>query len=88
MPATLDRAQYSGGFFSSELDIVYRIRAKDGALYLERPGLSPQVLTWRNQDEFGAPGFVINYRRNGGRISGFTIGAGRVRNIGFEKRGA
>ena len=24
----------------------------------------------------------------GGRIDGFTIGAGRVRNIAFEKRGA
>ncbi len=88
MPANLNRADYSGDFYSPELDIVYRIRAQDGGLYLERPGLPSQVLSWRNQDEFGAPGFVISYRRAGGRINGFTIGAGRVRNIAFEKRGA
>jgi CubicO group peptidase (beta-lactamase class C family) len=86
-PANLDRAEYSGDFYSPELDIVYRIRAKDGALYLERLGNTALPLNWRAPDEFGASGFVLNFRRAGGRVSGFTIGAGRVRNIAFEKRG-
>lgn len=87
-PANLRREEYTGEFYSPELDITYRIRVQDAKLLLEYPGNAAEELTWREPDNFSAGGNYLRlaFQREGGQVRSFTLGAGRARNIRFEKR--
>jgi hypothetical protein len=85
-PATLTRADYAGVFYSSELDVTYTIRLSNDTLRLDRPNaITSPPLVWREPDVFSAGGLRLSFSRANGRVTAFTVGAGRVRNILFEK---
>jgi CubicO group peptidase (beta-lactamase class C family) len=80
--------EYTGNYHSDELDVTYKLFVKDKQLaaqlkYMEESiSLEPTV-----KDEFKFPrGMVKFIRDKEGRISGFNVAAGRVKNIGFVKK--
>jgi hypothetical protein len=78
---------FEGEYYSDELDTSMRITATDSGLAIagRRPGniaLQP-AFTDAFRGRFG----VMEFSRDGqGRVSGFTIRAGRVRALSFTRR--
>jgi CubicO group peptidase (beta-lactamase class C family) len=86
VPDELARAM-AGVFYSSELDATYRIVAGPEGATIEVGGNAPIVLGLAGSERLGSPGRELTPVRDGaGRITGFTLSAGRVRDIAFTKR--
>jgi len=85
MPA--DLKVFAGAYTSSELDAIWRIDLKDGKLMLKRLKSKPEALEPMLQDVFvGNTGaFRFKWGKDG-RVSGFVLNAGRVRNVRFERQ--
>jgi CubicO group peptidase (beta-lactamase class C family) len=81
-------AAYAGVYRSDEVQADYTIRANEGGLLLERPAASRTTLVRSGEDEFRAGNLMLRFRRDtpGTPMSSFTVQAGRVRNIVFERR--
>ncbi|MGH7568308.1 MAG: serine hydrolase domain-containing protein [Gemmatimonadales bacterium] len=82
-------AQFAGTYHSDELDATYRIVA-DSARLSVQPGPAPAVALdpGEGRDEFVTPRqATLRFTRDrAGRVSGFTLAAGRVRGIRFTRR--
>ncbi len=83
--SALELQDYTGSFFSAELNAVYSLSIKDGHLRLKMPkneeiGLSPFI-----RDVF-ADGIIVHFSRNKKKmITGFYLTTDPVRNLYFEK---
>jgi CubicO group peptidase (beta-lactamase class C family) len=78
----------AGTFYSAELDATYRIVAGSDAVTLEVGSNVPVALSLTGPDTLRTPqGLELTpVRDSGGRISGITLGAGRVRDLAFVRR--
>lgn len=85
-PAQLD--EYVGDYYSDELQALYRVALEGGRLFLR---LANKDTEWSKEplqpslrDASGLGGFSLTFVRDGqGKISFFTMNAGRVKNIRF-----
>jgi CubicO group peptidase (beta-lactamase class C family) len=86
-PSNEDLGQFAGEYRSEELQATYRFGVKDGRLNLTVTWQQPQVLEATVRDEFqSGQGVAFVFRRDaGGRVTGFDLFAGRVRNISFAR---
>jgi CubicO group peptidase (beta-lactamase class C family) len=86
-PTSDELAQYVGEYASSELQAAYHLVVKDGKLALASNWHAPSALEPTVRDEFQGPaGTALVFRRDTeGRITGYDLFAGRVRNIAFSK---
>lgn len=79
-------AAFAGAYRSDEVEAVYHITMKAGALRLERLKSAPATLEPVLADTFRAPLGIVRFTRDGnGAIAGFAIEAGRVRGLKFWK---
>ena len=87
VPRELGQA-LAGVFYSDELDATYRIAAGPDGATLEIGNNAPVALSLIEPDRVGLPmGSVLTPVRDGNvRITGFTLTAGRVRDITFTRR--
>jgi CubicO group peptidase (beta-lactamase class C family) len=89
-PPTLTPAQlaeYAGAYESEELKVTYTLTVVDGKLYYQRRRAPRTALSPARKDVFVAGGLGFNFLRDeASRISGFTLDAGRVRNLRFVKK--
>jgi CubicO group peptidase (beta-lactamase class C family) len=78
--------EYTGTFYSEELDVRYAIAARAGSLVV-RPGVGEEAEAGpMKKDVFAAGRFMIEFDRDGkGRVSGFRISTGRVLNLKFVR---
>jgi CubicO group peptidase (beta-lactamase class C family) len=86
-PTTAQLTGLVGGYRSEELDVSWQIFSEDGEMILMRPGNEPAELRPSAQDEFTAGRLGVTLERDGGRVTGFRVFAGRVTDILFEKAG-
>jgi CubicO group peptidase (beta-lactamase class C family) len=85
-PSAADLMLYGGVFGSSELDPLYRIVVANGSLQLQRPKHALEILQPVTNDVFTAPIGTVRFNRRADQtIAGFTLDAGRVQGITFEK---
>jgi len=83
-PAAL--APYAGEYRSEELNTLYRVTLRDGALSLERHTGPAIALVAISPDVFRAGNLELQFTRSGaGLVTGFTVQAGRVQNLRFER---
>jgi len=91
-PATPSRAalaQLAGEYFSPELGAGYRIALESDSLVLHARNLPVSALgpTIRDEFESAAAGFTLHFSRDrAGRVTGFTLAAGRTQGLWFERR--
>lgn len=85
-PTARQLAAFTGDYYAPELDVTWRILPDSGGLRIELRGRTLATLEPSAADQFtSSAGFSLSFRRAGGRVSGFTVQAGRVRNIGFSR---
>lgn len=86
-PTAAQLAEFSGAYYSDELDVTYLLAMKEGKLTAE-VGSQTRPLTPAYRDAFQGPGGgLLEFARDTrGRVTGFTIQAGRVRNIRFVRK--
>lgn len=88
-PAAADLEEYTGSYYSEELDVTWRLASRDGELSVKiprNPGrkLKPAIKDFFTIVEDGLGG--ISFKRNNrGNISGFTVSNGRVIDLKFKK---
>jgi CubicO group peptidase (beta-lactamase class C family) len=79
-------ADFAGRYYSEELDATYIIAVADSGLVVTRRLTGGQPLRHVDVDRFAAGGQTFTFARDAaGRIDGFTVEAGRVRNISFGR---
>jgi hypothetical protein len=86
-PEAADLAAFSGDYHAPELDVTWRIVRDSAGLRAELRGRELARLTPTYADHFSsAQGSSLAFRRDRrGRVTGFTVQAGRVRNILFTR---
>jgi hypothetical protein len=80
-----DLAALAGDYYSVEVDATYRIVLGDEGLTLHSPINPPRPLVATGSDTFRAGDITLHFER--GSSPAFTVAAGRVRNIRFQKKG-
>lgn len=86
-PGAAQLAAFAGNYYAPELDVTWRITADSAGLRAELRGRELAKLVPTYQDHFSSPqGSSLAFRRgSGGRVTGFSVQAGRVRNIVFSR---
>jgi hypothetical protein len=85
--ADVPLGEYLGVYDSPELDTTYRLSVEDGSLMLRVKWSVQRKLAARRVDEFVGGGITLLFRRDAqNRIAGFSVSAGRIRNVQFDKR--
>jgi hypothetical protein len=76
-----------GSYHSDEVDATYRVRLSGGRLLVDRPPGRTDTLTALGGDAFRAAGLTLTFTRDGaGKPASFSVEAGRVTNIRFDRR--
>jgi hypothetical protein len=79
-------ALYAGAYHSTELDAIFKMKVENGSLMLHMNWDPPRKLEPSAHDEFRTQGGMsLAFRRDSGRVTGFDLSAGRVRNVRFER---
>jgi hypothetical protein len=80
-----DARDFVGSYRSEELDAVYEFVVPDSLLVLRRGAQSLPVRR-SSGDELSAANATLRFTRDSsGRVNGFSLDAGRVRGIRFER---
>jgi hypothetical protein len=82
-------APLAGDYWSPELGAGYRIAVESDSLVLHARNLPVSALhpTVRDDFEDAAMGFTLHFTRDrAGRVTGFTLAAGRTQGLWFERR--
>lgn len=77
--------EYSGTYRNEGYNRQYELLIEDGDLYLKKSFRDKERMIWRDDDEFTAGGWQVEFTRNDDSISGFTVQAGRTGKVTFEK---
>lgn len=84
-PSAEELAVYAGSYFSDELQTTWRLAVENGVLTGRGPGADGTPLRPLQRDEFTNLGIMQFTRDTAGAIDGFTLRAGRVRNLHFTR---
>jgi CubicO group peptidase (beta-lactamase class C family) len=80
-------AAYAGTYASEELDVQLTIAVRDGRLVLQRREAEDAPLEAVYEDDFASPIGSLRFSRDAsGRVTGFGIYNGRIRNVRFMRR--
>ncbi len=85
-PTAAQIGEFVGAYFSDELDVTYQLTVNERKLTVEVKNQSrPLAPAYRNAFQ-GPGGGLLEFTRDAqGRVTGFTVQAGRVRNIHFVR---
>jgi CubicO group peptidase (beta-lactamase class C family) len=80
--------EFSGTYFSPELEAIYELHVEEGNLVLATPNATKRALVATYRDAFAVlSGPQLEFDRDSsGRIAGFNLTSGRVRNLKFEMK--
>lgn len=87
-PLTATRlAEYAGTYGSDELDVKLVVAVKDGRLVLRRRPADEMPMQPMYEDDFATPIGSLRFSRDTmGRVTGFGVFSGRIRDVRFSKR--
>ena len=85
--STPNLGDYTGGFYSYELDASFSLYEDDGALYVKFVNEDPMKLSLYeyHDDAFYFDDDLLRFNRSNGIITGFELDAGKANNLKFEK---
>ncbi len=79
-------SDFVGDYRSEELDVVYHLRLTDDQLTVQVGNIEPLDLQVLGVDQLTYQGSIWRFSRTDGAIDGFTMEAGRVKNLAFKKQ--
>jgi len=83
--SNLNLEEYTGNFFSEELDTTYSLYLEDEKLKVKRANFNTHELTLYGVDSFTLEAGLLRFSRLNGAITGAELDAGRVTNLKFKK---
>jgi hypothetical protein len=84
-PSSADLAPFAGTYYSPELEATYVLSVENGAVVVRRRRAPRTELTPTTTDSFSARGLQFHFTRDRKRITGFTVDAGRTKNLRFDR---
>ncbi len=79
--------EYAGDYYSYELQVTLRLALKEGKLHFVHKNAPESPLQPTLKDKFTESGYRINFIRDKEKkLTGFTLDAGRVKNLRFNKK--
>jgi CubicO group peptidase (beta-lactamase class C family) len=85
-PSADQIAEFAGTYRSDEMDAVFRMTVRGGALRLERSKLRPAPLEPMITDTFRTQAGLVQFTRDvAGRVTGFVLQGNRVKHVKFRK---
>jgi hypothetical protein len=84
-PVALNFSEYAGKYWSDELAVEYNITAKSDGLRIEF-GDQVQNAVAVAADRFRVGSLEYQFTRDGSKVDGFVVNAGRVTGIRFRRR--
>jgi len=84
--SSLNMEDYTGNYYSEELDITYLLFLEDEKLKVKIANYDSQELNIYEIDTFTSDGNLVRFNRENGVIKGFELDAGRVTKLKFEKK--
>ena len=86
--STKDAKQYTGSFYSEELDVTYQITDNNSQLFCSIKNKKPLLLKPESQDLYSiGEEMEIKFERDSNnQITGFEVNAGRVTNLKFRRK--
>ena len=85
-PTPAQAAEYAGVYHSEEIEPAYRLELSDGRLCLRRLKVAQVTLEPLTRDVFRGSAGTLRFSRDAkGRVAGFTLSSGRIRNFRFTK---
>jgi hypothetical protein len=84
-PSAAQLAAYAGSYWSDELETRYKIVVRDGGLVVQQRLGDEVKLTPTFADGFTSPAGTVVFSRDAGKVSGFGIWAGRIRDVRFRR---
>jgi hypothetical protein len=84
-PTAEELAAYIGRYLSDELDVAYTVLVEDGKLAIRRRKHGVTALEPAFADAFNGVGDLRFTRDGSGRVDGFLLTTGRVRNVRFTR---
>jgi len=83
----IDLNDYTGSYFSKELDVTYHFELENGALQARIGDTHSRMdCTLSGRDQLTTVIGLLRFKRTDGVISGFELDSGRVKNLKFEKQ--
>lgn len=80
-------SEYTGAYYSEELDATYQIVIEDGTLFVKARNAPRVGLVSQTKDEFQRLGATFSFTRNDRRqVTGFALGGGRAKGIQFVRK--
>jgi CubicO group peptidase (beta-lactamase class C family) len=76
---------YAGDYVSDELDVTWHIEPKGEGLVIRRAAVPDLPLQLAFAGTFDSPIGVVRFVRANGRVTGLTVGAGRVTGMAFRR---
>jgi CubicO group peptidase (beta-lactamase class C family) len=79
--------EYTGDYYSDELQATFSLALKEGKLHFVHKNAPESPLQPTLKDKFTEGGYRINFIRDEEKkLTGFTLDAGRVKNLRFDKK--
>jgi CubicO group peptidase (beta-lactamase class C family) len=79
--------EYLGDYYSDELQVTFRLAIKEGKLQFVHRNAPENPLRPTLKDKFAVRRYKINFIRDEEKkLAGFTLDAGRVKNLRFDKK--
>jgi CubicO group peptidase (beta-lactamase class C family) len=82
----LHLADYTGDFYSEEIDATHVLFLDDGQLKVKIANNEALALAPNNIDAFYSDGYMVHFTRTNGAISGFDLKYGWITNLKFKKK--
>ena len=84
--SNLNLADYTGDFYSEEIDATHVLFLDDGKLNVKIANNEALALAPNNIDTFYSDGYLVHFTRTNGAISGFDLKYGWITNLKFKKK--
>ena len=84
-PSQVNLADYAGDYYSQELDVTYHFRLEDDILVVQIDKKATAVCSISGPDAISMYLGLARFRRGEGKITGFELDSGRVKNLKFVR---
>jgi hypothetical protein len=78
-------AALAGTYWSEELEARYTVAVGDSGLTISHRKTDPMPLRVAFRDAWIAPFGTVRFTREKGKVTGFALTGGRVRNVAFAR---